>query len=155
MAFVAPIAKDKLATTSDDDIRQIDGKALASSERDAEWDKAFEDRVSKIAAVGSIVNDLKNPGIANDRSKDKDILARYAALLSDVERIGAFNAGTRVEQSQIEANKPRLKAIFMFLGPELQKAHKRAKDGQAIKPFKSSALLRADREVKFVKALKR
>jgi hypothetical protein len=155
MVFIAPIAKDKLATTSDDDLRQIDGKSLTGSERDEDWDKAFEVRVSNIPAVSSIVNDLKNPGIANDRSKDKDILNRYAALLSDVERIGAFNAGTRVEQSQIEANKPRLKAIFMFLGPEFQKAYKRAKDGQAIRPFKISALLRADREVKFVKPAKR
>lgn len=155
MAFIPPIAKDKLATTSDDDLRQIDGKALAGPERDEEWDKAFETRVSTIPAVASIVNDLKNPGIATDRSKDSDILNRFNALISDVERIGAFNAGTRVEQSQIEPNKPRLKAIFLFLGPEFQKSHKRAKDGQAIKPFKSSALLRADRPVTFVKTIKR
>ncbi len=154
MAFVPPIPKDKLATTSDDDLRQIDGKVLAGSERDEEWDKAFEARVSNIPAVGGIVNDLKNPTIADDRSKDKGILDRFAALISDVERIGAFNAGTRVEQSQIEANKPRLKAIFLFLGPEFQKAHKRAKDGQAIKPFKANALLRADRTVSFVRSAK-
>ncbi len=155
MAFAAPIAKDKLATTSDDDIRQIPGTALASAERDEEWDKALEARVGKIAACGAIIAELNNGAIVNDRGKDKDIIARYNALLSDVERIAVFNAGTRVEQSQIAPNKPRLKAVFQFLGPEFQKAHKRAKDGQAIKPFKASSLLKADRDVKFVKALKR
>lgn len=151
MAFAAPIAKDKLAATSDDDIRQIPGSALAATDRDEEWDKALEARVKNIPAAGAIINELNNAAIINDRSKDADIIARFNALLSDVERIAVFNGGTRVEQSQIEANKPRLKAVFQFLGPEFQKAHKRAKEGQAIKPFKSSALFKADRVVSFVK----
>lgn len=150
MAFAAPIAKDKLATSTDDQIRQIPGQSLASADRDDDWDKAFEARVAKIAACGALINELKSPSIANDRSKDKDFLSRYDALQSDVERIGVFNGGTRVEQSQIEANKPRLKAVFLFLGPEFQKVHKRAKDGQAIKPFKASTLLIANKEVRFI-----
>lgn len=151
MAFVPPIAKDKLASTSDDEIRQLSGDVMSSSERDEEWDKALEDRVKNIPAAGSIISDLTNETIANDRSKDSDILARFDALLSDVERIVVFNAGTRVEQSQISANKPRLKAVFQFLGPEFQKAHKRAKDNQPIRPFKQSSLVTANMAVNFIK----
>lgn len=154
MAFVPPVAKDKIATLTDDDVRQVDGKSLAAAERDENWDKEFEARVAKMPAAGAIINDLKDPNIASNRGKDEDIKSRFNALLSDVERIAAFNGGTRVEQSQIEANKPRLKAIFMFLGPDFQKAHKRAKDGQAIKPFKASSLQRADFIVKYVGSLK-
>jgi hypothetical protein len=154
MAFAAPIAKDKLAAATDDAIRQIPGTAMAASDRDEEWDKALEARVKNIPAAGAIMNDISNEAIANDRSRDADIIARFNALLSDVERIAVFNGGTRVEQSQITPNKPRLKAVFQFLGPEFQKAYKRAEKGQAIKPFKASALFKADRDVKFVKSVK-
>lgn len=144
-----PIPKDMLPLSTPEQIRAIKGSVLTATDRDTEWDKAFEARVALLPGCDRIVGELKNPAIADDRSKDDDIKKRYNALPSDVERIGTFGAGTRVEESAIPANKPRLKAVFLFLGPEFQAAYKRAKNGNEIKPVSLADRQTADRNVRF------
>lgn len=149
MAFVAPIAKDRLPTATIEQIRAIPGSALTSKERDEAWDKAFEARVAVLAATAPLFNLLMAASLANDRKNDESLQVKYKALLSDAERIGVFGAATRLPDSNQEAQKPRVKAVFLVIGPAFQEAYKRAKAGQEIRPVSIVERQFADRGVRF------
>jgi hypothetical protein len=139
MTFIPLIPRDKLTFMTDDEIRGIDAMILTSTDRDPDWDAAFEARVSIIPGCDSLILDLKDPIIMTDRTKDESIKKRYSALLSDVERITVFGAGTRVATDKIIENKARLSVIFLLLGPDFQQAHSRAKSGMGMKNAPTSS----------------
>lgn len=152
MAFLAPIAKDKLPIATVEQIQGIPGSALTSKDRDEEWDKAFEARVAALPATSELVNLLRAPSLADDRKNDESLQAKFKALRSDAERIGVFGAATRLPASNQESQKPRVKAVFLVIGPAFQEAYKRAKEGNEIRPMTIVERQSADRAVRFTRA---
>lgn len=142
---------EKLKTASINDIRNLSGIMLSTTERSKEWDDIFISKINEFSETNFLVLKLKNNSIINNRENDTTIINEYNSLLSDSERIGVFMASTSIEENALNDEKPRLKAIFLFLGPHFQEAHKRAKDGYEIKPIYLSEIQGADKTVNFVR----
>lgn len=149
MTLASRYKLENLPVATIEDIRAIPGQRLTITPHDENWDKAFEARIAQLPETAGILSSLLDPSFASDRSNDEKLKKDYAALASDVERIGVFNASIRVSPEEQDAQKHRIKAIFMTIGPLFQEAYKRAEKNQEIAPVDIDTFVFSDRIIRF------